>query len=81
VRVPTLVLSVAFHVGLAAGLVAFAQQRELRKHRAISVAVTDAKKKEAKPPPPPRPIARPAPAHVTTIAKASRRPRRPPPRP
>jgi protein TonB len=71
VRVPTLVLSVAFHVGLAAGLVAFAQQRELRKHRAISVAVTDAKKKEAKPPPPPRPIARPAAAHVTTIAKAS----------
>jgi protein TonB len=73
VRVPTLVLSVAFHVGLAAGLVAFAQQRELRKHRAISVAVADAKKKEAKPkpPPPPRPIARPAPAHVETVAKAA----------
>ncbi|HEX4405921.1 MAG TPA: energy transducer TonB [Polyangia bacterium] len=72
-RVPTLVLSVAFHVGLAAGLVAFAQQRELRKHRAISVAVENAKKKEAKPkpPPPPRPIARPAPAHVETVAKAA----------
>jgi TonB family protein len=77
VRVSTLVLSAAFHVGLAAGLVAVAQQRELRKHRAISVAVADEKKKDAKPkpPPPPRPIARPAPAHVTAVvAKASAAP-------
>jgi TonB family protein len=66
VRVPTIVLSAVFHVGLAAGLVAVAQQRELKKHRAISVAVAEEKKKAAKPapPPPPRPIARPAPAHV-----------------
>jgi protein TonB len=72
VRLSTLVLSAVFHVGLAVGLVAFAQQRELRKHRAISVAVADAKKKEAKPkpPPPPKPIARPAPAKVTSVAKA-----------
>jgi len=72
VRGSTLVLSAVFHVGLAAGLVAFAQQRELKKHRAISVAVAE-KKKEAKPkpPPPPKPIARPAPAHVTTVAKAA----------
>jgi TonB family protein len=75
VRVPTLVLSAVFHVGLAVGLVAVAQQRELKKHRAISVAVADEKKKEAKPPPPPRPIARPAPAHVVaTVAKASAAP-------
>jgi TonB family protein len=77
VRVSTLVLSAAFHVGLAAGLVAVAQQRELRKHRAISVAVADEKKKDAKPkpPPPPRAIARPAPAHVTAVvAKASAAP-------
>jgi protein TonB len=73
VRVPTIVLSAVFHVGLAAGLVAVAQQRELKKHRAISVAVAEEKKKAAKPaaPPPPRPIARPAPAHAAPVlAKA-----------
>ena len=59
-RVPTVVLSAVFHVGLAAGLIAVAQQREI-KRRAISVAVTEEKKKEAarpKPPPPPPPVVR-----------------------
>jgi protein TonB len=72
VRVSTIVLSVAFHVGLAVGLVAMAQQREDRKHRAIQVAVAE-KKKEAKPkpPPPPKPIVRPAAPHPTPVAKAS----------
>jgi protein TonB len=68
----TLVLSVGLHVGLASGLVAVAQKRELRR-RAISVAVTGEKKKEAKPkpPPPPKPIARPAPPpKVAVVAKA-----------
>jgi len=58
----TIVVSAALHVALATGLVAVAQKREIR-HRAISVAVQDAKKKEApkpKPPAPPKPIAKPA---------------------
>jgi TonB family protein len=58
---PTVILSAVLHVGLAAGLVAMAQNREV-KRRAIQVAVTGEKKKEAKPkpPPPPKPIARTA---------------------
>jgi protein TonB len=66
----TVVISAALHVGLATGLVAVAQKREVR-HRAISVAVQDAKKKEAhkpKPPPPPRPIAKPAAPKVVAAA-------------
>ena len=58
----TIVVSAALHVGLATGLVAVAQKREIRR-RAISVAVQDAKKKEPpkpKPPAPPKPIAKPA---------------------
>ena len=58
----TVVISAALHVGLATGLVAVAQKREIRR-RAISVAVQDAKKKEApkpKPPAPPKAIAKPA---------------------
>ncbi|HVZ71331.1 MAG TPA: energy transducer TonB [Polyangia bacterium] len=57
----TVVISAALHVALATGLVAVAQQRDVRR-RAISVAVQDAKKKEAKPKPPapPKPIAKPA---------------------
>jgi TonB family protein len=57
----TVVISAALHVGLATGLVAVAQKREVRR-RAIQVAVQDAKKKEAKPkpPPPPKPIVKPA---------------------
>ncbi len=64
-RLTTVVLSVGLHVGLAVGLVAVAQKRELKRH-AISVAVTEEKKKAKppKPPAPPKPIARPAPAHV-----------------
>lgn len=70
-RVQTIVISAALHVGLATGLVAVAQKRELRR-RAISVAVTDEKKKEAKPkpPPPPRPIVHAAPKIVAAVAKA-----------
>jgi TonB family protein len=61
VRTPTVILSAVLHVGLAAGLVAMAQNREV-KRRAIQVAVIGEKKKEAKPKPPtpPKPIARPA---------------------
>ena len=47
----TVVISAALHVALATGLVAVAKNRDVR-HRAISVAVEDAKKKEAKPKPP-----------------------------
>ncbi len=68
-RLPTVVLSVGLHVGLAVGLVAVAQKRELRR-RAISVAVQDEKKKAKppKPPAPPRPIVHPAVAKVEPVA-------------
>jgi protein TonB len=52
----TVVISAALHVALATGLVAVAKNRDIR-HRAISVAVQDAKKKEAKPKPPTPPKA------------------------
>src|SRR5215831_12340693 len=70
-RVQMIVLSAALHVGVATGLVAVAQKREMRR-RAISVAVTDEKKKEAKPkpPPPPKPIVHAAPKVVAAVAKA-----------
>ena len=66
----TVIISVALHVGLATGLVAVAQKREVRR-RAISVAVQDEKKKEAhkvKPPAPPKAVARPAPSKVVAAA-------------
>ena len=68
-RLPTVILSVGLHVGLAVGLVAVAQKRELRR-RAISVAVQDEKKKAKppKPPAPPRPIVHPAVAKVEPVA-------------
>lgn len=68
-RWPTVVLSVGLHVGLAVGLVAVAQKRELRR-RAISVAVQDEKKKvkPPKPPAPPKPIVHPAVAKVEPVA-------------
>src|SRR5215831_3755448 len=70
-RVQMIVLSAALHVGVATGLVAVAQKREM-KRRAISVAVTDEKKKEAKPkpPPPPKPFVHAAPKVVAAVAKA-----------
>lgn len=63
-RASTVVISAVVHVGLAAGLIAVAQNREIRR-KAISVAVTSEKKKEAKPkpPPPPKPVVRPPAAH------------------
>jgi TonB family protein len=69
-RTATVILSVGLHVGLAVGLVAVAQKRELRRH-AISVAVTEEKKKikPPRPPAPPRPIARPAVAKSVAVAK------------
>jgi TonB family protein len=69
-RLGTVIVSVGLHVGLAAGLVAVAQKRELR-HRAISVAVGEEKKKvkPPAPPKPPRPIARPAAAKPVALAK------------
>jgi TonB family protein len=61
-RLPTVIVSVGLHVGLAVSLLTVAHNREVRR-RAISVAVTDAKKKEKPPKPPaPKPIVRP-PAH------------------
>ena len=68
-RWPTVIISVGLHVGLAVGLVAVAQKRELRR-RAISVAVQDEKKKAKppKPPAPPKPIAHPAIAKVEPVA-------------
>jgi protein TonB len=71
-RAPTVILSVAIHVGLAAGLIAAAQRRDM-KRRAISVAVTEEKKKAAKPkppPPPPPPVHRVAPKVVASLPKA-----------
>ncbi len=68
-RLTTVVLSVGLHIGLAVGLVAVAQKRELRR-RAISVAVQDEKKKAKPPtPPPPKPIvAHPKVAKVEPVA-------------
>jgi len=76
VRLTTVVLSVGLHVGLAFGLIAVAQQREIRR-RAISVAVQDEKKKAKPPTPPkpPKPIVRPQIAKVEPVApKASAAP-------
>jgi len=68
-RLTTVVLSVGLHLGLAVGLVAVAQKRELRR-RAISVAVQDEKKKvkPPTPPKPPKPIVRPQIAKVEPVA-------------
>lgn len=68
-RLPTVIISVGLHVGLAVGLVAVAQKKELRR-RAISVAVQDEKKKAKPPKPvaPPRPIVHPAVAKVEPVA-------------
>jgi len=68
-RLSTVVLSVGLHLGLAVGLVAVAQKRELRR-RAISVAVQDEKKKvkPPTPPKPPKPIVRPQIAKVEPVA-------------
>jgi protein TonB len=68
-RLPTVIISVGLHVGLAVGLVAVAQKRELQR-RAISVAVQDEKKKAKppKPPAPPKPIVHPAIAKVEPVA-------------
>ncbi len=72
-RTPTVILSAAIHVGLAAGLIATAQNREL-KRRAISVAVSEEKKKaKPKPPPPPPPppvVHHAAPRVVASLPKA-----------
>jgi periplasmic protein TonB len=68
----TVVISAALHVALATGLVAVAQNREVRR-RAISVAVQDAKKKEAakpKPPPPPKAIVHAPPPKAAPVAPA-----------
>lgn len=72
-RAGMVVVSAALHVGLATGLFAMAQKREIRR-RAVQVAVTGEKKKEAKPkpPPPPKPIARPAaPKQVAAAPKTA----------
>ena len=68
-RLPTVIISVGLHVGLAVGLISVAQKRELRR-RAISVAVQDEKKKAkpVKPPAPPRAIVHPAVAKVEPVA-------------
>jgi periplasmic protein TonB len=69
VRLTTVVVSVGLHIGLAFGLIAVAQQREIRR-RAISVAVQDEKKKAKPPTPPkpPKPIVRPQIAKVEPVA-------------
>jgi len=64
-RLSTVISSVVLHVALAAGLIAVAQKRELR-HRAISVAVQDEKKKAK-----PKPAAPPKPIVHAIVAKAS----------
>jgi protein TonB len=69
-RLTTVTLSVGLHVALAATLIATAKNRELRRHKAISVAVQDEKKKAkpVKPPPPPRVVVHPAVAKAETVA-------------
>jgi protein TonB len=73
-RLPTVIISVALHVVLAATLLTVARNRDVRR-RAISVAVQDAKKKAPpKPPAPPKPIVRPPShkeAHVEPKATAT----------
>ncbi|MFL5305646.1 MAG: energy transducer TonB [Polyangia bacterium] len=71
-RLPTVIVSVVLHVGLAAGLVAVAQKREVRR-RAIQVAVTEEKKKAKPPKPPaaPKPIVHPAIAKAAPVARAA----------
>jgi TonB family protein len=61
VKLGTVILSTAIHVGLAASLITVAERKGLGK-KTIQVAVTGEKKKADKPkPPPPKPIAKPAP--------------------
>jgi len=64
VKLGTVIVSTALHVGLAASLITVAERKGLGK-KTISVAVTGEKKKQDKPkPPPPKPIAKP----VTKLA-------------
>ncbi len=70
-RLSTVIISVGLHVALAVGLISVAQKRELRR-KAISVAVTEEKKKAKppKPPAPPKPIVHPALAKASVAPKA-----------
>jgi protein TonB len=70
-RLSTVIVSVGLHVALAVGLISVAQKRELRR-KAISVAVTEEKKKAKppKPPAPPKPIVHPALAKASVAPKA-----------
>ena len=75
----TVIVSAAIHAGVAMSLMGAAQHGEKRK--AISVAVTDAKKKAPKPPPPPPPPpVHHAPRVVASVPKAAPV-AAPPPRP
>ena len=70
-RLSTVIVSVGLHVALAMGLLSVAQKRELRR-KAISVAVTEEKKKAKPPKPaPPKPIVHPAIAKATVAPKAA----------
>jgi periplasmic protein TonB len=71
-RLSTVIVSVGLHVALAVGLISVAQKRELRR-KAISVAVTEEKKKAKppKPPAPPKPIVHPALAKASVAPKAA----------
>jgi outer membrane biosynthesis protein TonB len=80
VKLGTVIVSTALHVGLAAGLITVAERKGLGK-KTISVAVTGEKKKQDKPkPPPPKPIAKPV-TKLAALPKARPRwlprPRRP----
>jgi len=79
VKRATVIVSAAIHAGVAMSLMGAAQHGEKRK--AISVAVTDAKKKAPKPPPPPPPPpVHHAPRVVASVPKAAPV-AAPPPRP
>ena len=68
-KLGTVILSTAIHVGLAASLITVAERKGLGK-KTISVAVTGEKKKQDKPKPPsPKPIAKPAP-RLAALPKA-----------
>jgi protein TonB len=71
VKRATVIVSAVIHAGVAMSLMGAAQREEQRK--AISVAVTDAKKRDKPKPPPPPPPAPPkrAPRVVASVPKAA----------
>ena len=68
-KLATVIISTALHVGVAASLIFVAEKKGLG-HKTISVAVTGEKKKDKPKPPPPKPIVKPAAPKVVAPPKA-----------